>query len=47
MFSDGEPAAEGSLKVVFVDRRTRKAVPWPSGIRENLAGGGLVEERPR
>jgi len=47
VFSDGEPAAEGSLTVVFVDRTTRKAVPWPPEIREKLAGGGLVEERPR
>jgi acyl-CoA thioester hydrolase len=47
VFSDGEPAAEGSVTVVFVDRATRKAVPWPPEIREKLAGGGLVEEPPR
>jgi acyl-CoA thioesterase FadM len=47
VFSEGEPAAEGSLTVVFVDRTTRKAVPWPQEIRAKLAGGGLVEELPR
>jgi acyl-CoA thioester hydrolase len=42
--SDGEPAAEGSLTVVYIDRTTRRAAPWPAAIRERLASGGLVAE---
>jgi acyl-CoA thioester hydrolase len=42
--SEGEPAAEGSLTVVFIDRSTGRAAPWPTAIRERLAGGGLVGE---
>jgi acyl-CoA thioester hydrolase len=42
--SEGEPAAEGSLTIVFIDRSTGRAAPWPPAIRERLAGGGLVEE---
>jgi acyl-CoA thioester hydrolase len=42
--SDGEPAAEGSLTVVFIDQSTGRAAPWPPAIREQLAGGGLVVE---
>jgi acyl-CoA thioester hydrolase len=42
--SDGEPAAEGSLTVVFIDRSTGRAAPWPSAIRERLASGGPVAE---
>jgi acyl-CoA thioester hydrolase len=40
--SEGEPAAEGSLTVVFIDRSTGRPAPWPPTIRERLAGGGLV-----
>jgi acyl-CoA thioester hydrolase len=40
--SEGEPVAEGSLTVVFIDRSTGRAAPWPDAIRERLAGGGLV-----
>jgi acyl-CoA thioester hydrolase len=42
--SDGEPAAEGSLTIAFIDRSTGRAAPWPPAIRERLAGGGLVVE---
>jgi acyl-CoA thioester hydrolase len=42
--AEGEPAAEGSLTVVFIDRSTGRAAPWPPAIRERLAGGGLVAE---
>jgi acyl-CoA thioester hydrolase len=41
---EGERAAEGSLTVVFIDRSTGRAAPWPPAIRERLAGGGLVSE---
>jgi acyl-CoA thioester hydrolase len=41
---EGERAAEGSLTVVFIDRATGRAAPWPPAIRERLAGGGLVAE---
>ena len=40
--SEGGPAAEGSLTIVFIDRSTGRATPWPAAIRERLAGGGLV-----
>ena len=42
----GEPAAEGSLTIAFIDRSTGRAVPWPPAIRERLAGGGRVNARP-
>lgn len=42
--SEDEPVAEGSLTVVFIDRSTRRATPWPPLIRERLASAGLVEE---
>jgi acyl-CoA thioester hydrolase len=42
--SEGEPVAEGSLTVVFIDRTTRRGTPWPPLIRERLASAGLVEE---
>ena len=42
--SEGQRAAEGSLTVVFIDRSTGRAAPWPPAIRERLAGGGLVAE---
>jgi acyl-CoA thioester hydrolase len=42
--SEGERAAEGSLTVVFIDRSTGRAAPWPPAIRERLAGGGLLAE---
>jgi acyl-CoA thioester hydrolase len=42
--SEGEPVAEGSLTVVFIDRSSGRAEPWPSAIRERLAGGGQVAE---
>jgi acyl-CoA thioesterase FadM len=42
--SEGEPVAEGTLTVVFIDRATRRATPWPKSIRERLASAGLVEE---
>jgi acyl-CoA thioester hydrolase len=42
--SEGERAADGSLTVVFIDRSTGRAAPWPPAIRERLAGGGLVAE---
>jgi acyl-CoA thioester hydrolase len=42
--SEGEPAAEGSLTIVFIDKSTGRATPWPPAIRERLAGGGLVVE---
>ena len=42
--SSGEPAAEGSLTVAFIDKATGSATPWPPAIRERLAGGGLVVE---
>ena len=42
--SEGERAAEGSLTVVFIDRSTGGAAPWPPAIRERLAGGGLLAE---
>ena len=41
---EGERAAEGTLTVVFIDRSTGRAAPWPPAIRERLAGGGLVGE---
>jgi acyl-CoA thioester hydrolase len=40
--SEGEQVAEGSLTVVFIDRSSGRATPWPPHIRERLAGGGLV-----
>jgi acyl-CoA thioester hydrolase len=43
--SEGEPAAEGSLTIVFIDNAAGRAASWPSQIRERLAGGGLVDER--
>ena len=39
------PAVAGSVKACFIDRETRRAVPWPDEVRERLAGGGLVEEQ--
>jgi acyl-CoA thioester hydrolase len=42
--SEGEPVAEGSLTVVFIDRSSGRAEPWPPAIRERLAGGGPVAE---
>jgi len=42
--SEGEPVAEGTLTVAFIDRATRRATPWPPSIRERLASAGLVEE---
>jgi acyl-CoA thioester hydrolase len=42
--SEGELAAEAALTVVFIDRSTGRAAPWPPAIRELLAGGGLVAE---
>ena len=42
--SEGEPAAEGSLTIAFIDKSTGRAKPWPPVIRERLAGGGLVVE---
>ena len=42
--SEGEPVAEGSLTVVFIDRSSGRAEPWPSAIRERLATGGQVAE---
>jgi acyl-CoA thioester hydrolase len=37
---EGEQVAEGSLTVVFSDRSTRQAAPWPPEIRARLARGG-------
>ena len=42
--SEGEAVAEGSLTVVFIDRSSGRAEPWPSAIRERLATGGQVAE---
>ena len=42
--SEGEPVAEGSLTVVFIDRSSGRAEPWPAAIRERLAEGGRVAE---
>jgi len=42
--SEGEPVAEGSLTVVFIDRSSGRAEPWPAAIRERLAEGGQVAE---
>jgi acyl-CoA thioester hydrolase len=38
--AQGEHVAEGSVKVCFIDRSTRRAVPWPADVREALASGG-------
>jgi acyl-CoA thioester hydrolase len=40
--SEGEAVAEGSLTVVFIDRSTGRAAPWPANIRDRLARGGPV-----
>ena len=36
------PAVAGTIKACFIDRSTRRAVPWPDEIRERLSSGGLV-----
>lgn len=38
--SDG-PAVAGAIKACFIDRSTRRAVPWPDELRERLSSGGL------
>jgi acyl-CoA thioesterase FadM len=35
------PAVAGTIKACFIDRSTRRAVPWPDEIRERLSSGGL------
>jgi acyl-CoA thioesterase FadM len=35
------PAVAGTIKACFIDRSTRRAVPWPDEIRERLESGGL------
>ena len=35
------PAVAGSIKACFIDRSTRRAVPWPDDVRERLESGGL------
>jgi acyl-CoA thioesterase FadM len=37
---DGQAVA-GTIKACFIDRSTRRAVPWPDEIRERLSSGGL------
>jgi acyl-CoA thioester hydrolase len=41
--TEGDPIAEGSLKVCFIDRSTGRAVAWPDEVRERLAAGGLQD----
>jgi acyl-CoA thioesterase FadM len=38
--ADG-PAVAGTIKACFIDRSTRRAVPWPDDVRERLSSGGL------
>lgn len=40
----GGPAVAGTVKACFIDRDTRRAVPWPDEVRERLSSGGLVAE---
>jgi acyl-CoA thioesterase FadM len=41
---DAGPAAAGAVKACFIDRETRRAVPWPDAVRERLSAGGLQAE---
>jgi acyl-CoA thioesterase FadM len=34
------PAVAGTVKACFIDRETRRAVPWPDAVRERLSAGG-------
>lgn len=36
-------AVEGRVTSVLVDRDSGQAVPWPQGMRDKLAGGGLQQ----
>jgi acyl-CoA thioesterase FadM len=36
------PAVAGTIKACFIDRETRRATPWPDGVRERLSSGGEV-----
>jgi acyl-CoA thioesterase FadM len=38
---DAGPAVAGAVKACFIDRGTRRAVPWPDSVRERLSAGGL------
>jgi acyl-CoA thioesterase FadM len=35
------PAVAGAVKACFIDRGSRRAVPWPDAVRERLSAGGL------
>ena len=38
------PAVAGAVKACFIDRETRRAVPWPDAVRERLSAGGPQAE---
>jgi acyl-CoA thioesterase FadM len=38
-----EVAVEGQVTMAFIDRGTRRAVPWPDEVRERLTDGGPQE----
>jgi acyl-CoA thioesterase FadM len=38
------PAVAGAVKACFIDRGSRRAVPWPDAVRERLSAGGLQAE---
>jgi acyl-CoA thioesterase FadM len=35
------PAVAGTIKACFIDRSTRRPMPWPDDVRERLSAGGL------
>ena len=38
---DAGPAVAGTIQACFIDRSTRRAVPWPDEVRACLESGGL------
>src|SRR3954463_3928022 len=34
-------AMAGTIKACFIERSTRRAVPWPDDVRDRLSSGGL------
>ena len=38
------PAVAGAVKACFIDRGSRRAVPWPDAVRERLSAGGPQAE---
>jgi acyl-CoA thioesterase FadM len=40
------PAVTGHITAAFIDRESRRAIPWPDSIRAALETGGEQRERP-